>query len=274
MPSLKFLLAVLPLAAYAAPLVRRQQDVDVVTVVQTMTQAPAPTAAAANNGVDVVTVTVGGPAPTSQAVAAAVAAPAATQATSAAAAATSAAAAPSTASSSGSSSSGGSASSGGCPADTSGQHLSPGVNGQSSKSMVDSINYMRRLYNSNANCLTWSDSLASSSDTCANAQTESLLRMNSDIVSAPGYGKTPYYTGSLASTEFEQSMFWMLCQSPSDPELKGTCNGKTGEVGCSGAACTGHHDAIVDAQNQDKYMGCGVGSGSDSWLSCSFSGTS
>ena len=170
------------------------------------------------------------------------------------------------------SSSGGDSSSGGCPQDTSGQHTSPGVNGAPDKSMIDSINYIRRLYNSNANCLQWSDSLASASQTCADDSSESHLRVNSDIVSAPGYDTSAWYDGDLASSEFERSMIWMLCQSPDDPELKGTCSGKTGEAGCSSGACTGHHDAIVDAPNSDMFMGCGSSS-STSWLSCSFSAT-
>ena len=166
--------------------------------------------------------------------------------------------------------SGGSSGSGGCPADTSGQHTSPGINGAPAKSMIDSINYMRRLYNPNANCLTWSDSLASASQTCADAQSESHLRANSGIVSAPGYMQGQYYKGNLASSEFERSMIWMLCQSPNDSQLKGTCSGKTGEANCSSGACTGHHDLIVDTKNEYKFMGAAASS-STHWLSASFS---
>lgn len=161
----------------------------------------------------------------------------------------------------------------GCPSDAR-SPSSPGVNGNPERSMLDSINYVRRLYNPNAKCLGWSPSLATASSECANAATESLLRPNSAIVSDNGgfASPDPFFTGSLATTQFERSLFVLLCQSPSDPQLQGQCQGKVGEIGCSAGACTGHHAVLVDSAGEYDFVGAGV-SFNTNWMSASFSKT-
>lgn len=161
----------------------------------------------------------------------------------------------------------------GCPSDALAPS-SPGVNGNPDRSMLDSINYIRRLYNPNAKCLGWSPSLATASSQCANAGTESLLRPNSAIVSDNGgfASSDPFFTGSLATTQFERSLFVLLCQSPTDPQLQGQCQGKVGEIGCAAGACTGHHAVLVDAAGEYDFVGAGV-SFNTNWMSASFSKT-
>ncbi|KAL9056233.1 MAG: hypothetical protein Q9162_003024 [Coniocarpon cinnabarinum] len=184
--------------------------------------------------------------------------------------------------------------SGGCPADTSGAHLSPSVDstgnptGGAGKSMIDSINYLRRLYNESAACLEWSDTLAEASGNCANQGNENnCCRANSNVISDMQYGSDGVYS-DLTSSVFEGSMMLMLCQSPSDPELKGSCGStKTGEVSytgqgdattaCTSGACTGHRDAIVDAEGTNHFVGVATnpssGENGKGYMSCSFSAT-
>lgn len=275
----KYLLAALPLVA-AAPIADPQYDVIYTTIFVTAT-GPAPTQAAASGhghkhahyssgseaGSSVVTIAAS---PSENA-----AVPATPD--------TSVAAVPSapdsrlssypTETSSAISSSTGAPSSGscGCPADTSGQYNSPGVSGNAEKSMLDSINCIRRMYSADATCLGWSPTLASASKACANAGSEDNLRANSQIVSDTGYGDG-YFNGDLATTEFERSVFVLLCQSPDDTQLKGQCAGKVGEVGCSAGACTGHHDAVVDAAQEHKFMGAAANAGTK-FMALSFSAT-
>lgn len=137
--------------------------------------------------------------------------------------------------------------------------------------MIDSINEIRQLYNPSAACLDWSDSLAAASVTCTQIRSESGLRANSGIVSDPGYGEmsTPI---PLAKTKFENSMYLMLCQANGDPQMQGKCPFKTGEIGCSAGACTGHRDMIVDQKGEFHFMGAACDEG-QKWMSASFSKT-
>ena len=264
----KYFLAALPLVA-AAPM----PDYDVVytTIFETVT-GPAPTAQAAaaqntqgGHGHQHVHVSQGGDSSDVAATSAPVATPDAPVVDTVSNS-------PSVTSSSASSgSTGSSGSSGSCPADTSGQYTSPGVNGNPDLSMLDSINKIRQMYNPSATCLSWSDTLAEASVACANAGTEDNLRANSQIVSDTGYGDA-YFDGDLAVTEFERSVFVLLCQSPDDTQLKGQCKGKVGETGCTSGSCTGHHDAVVDAAGEHKFMGAAA-NGVMKWMALSFAAT-
>ena len=174
------------------------------------------------------------------------------------------------------STSSGSDGAGDCQPDTSGAYLSTGVDGNPDKSMIDSINRIRQMYNTSATCLKWSDSLGTAAQACADASSESHQRGDSVVVSDTGFPST-YYTADLATTEFERSMFVLLCQSPNDTQLQGTCPGnqKVGEYNCTVSPttnCTGHHDVIVDATGQYNYFGVGFNS-TTAWLSADFSAT-
>ena len=90
-------------------------------------------------------------------------------------------------------------------------------------------------------------------------------RANSVVVSVPDSINSGY-TGDLAVSEFEQALFVLLCQSPDDPQLQGTCGGP------GGGGPTGQHDVLVDSSNEYRFIGCGI-NGSTGYLSCSFSAT-
>jgi len=160
---------------------------------------------------------------------------------------------------------------GGCPPDTSG-NTSEGVNGSPARSMIDSINEIRRMYNPNAPCLQWSNSLAKASTDCAATRSESSLRANSGIVSDPGYDTPGNQPMPLAKTKFEASMYLMLCQAPDDPQMQGKCPFKTGEIGCSSGPCQGHRDMVVDDKGEFRFMGAACNA-AQRWMSASFSKT-
>lgn len=175
----------------------------------------------------------------------------------------------------------------GCPSDPT-SPTSPGMqfDGQAQlpdRSMIDSINEIRRMYNPNAACLKWSPSLATASDNCAKAKNENQLRANSGVVSDRGYLSPDWMKFWKAKTTFENSMYLLLCQLDTDPLLRGSgahdkCPLKMGEDGCTlgedpnNPQCTGHRDMIIDAKNENRFMGAACNEATQ-WMSASFSKT-
>jgi len=119
------------------------------------------------------------------------------------------------------------------------------------------MNMIRRWYNATAPCLTWNEDMYGACVNDAAYRQESFKPLYGPVTSDAGYGSM-YGFQDLVTTLFERSIVVMLCQSPDDPQLHGTCTMKILEAvwtsdtttrACdpSKENCTGHHDVIVDA---------------------------